>query len=465
MAGKKKPIGGNLKALCEVLGIVVPLKNFTEEEQLKIHKELKYKLLISQDPIKAESYFAWVIKEVLVSPSKFFEFAEKKSEIFKHAVEQAGEGSEFQVRIEILNSMFMGILDVYPIFSLEGMLELINSELIPGQPQIGQTIAESNFITLNKFKIKEIELYLESKLIGQPEAIVSLVKHLKLMGSELESHCSLFFIGQTGVGKTHIAKLLASKLNNKLIKVNCNEMSHGHEQSKLIGAPPGFIGHTEKSYLKEKSDQSNQWVFLFDEIEKATPKLFDFLLALIDEGKIIDNSGHLLDFTKSIFLFTSNEGADSLGSNDLSFIKQRRSDESVKNHFDVAVKKKFKPEFINRIDGILYFNNLTKEDAKKIAEIELRKYPIRVTEDLINYVVDGGYSEEYGARNLNRFIRNNVTIILSEMILDQEIMGKCVYLPFFTDKKLNFRRLIHHEMEREKGTEAGETKRKAKENI
>ena len=433
----------HLRAVCESLGIIVPIRSLSIKDLTLIFETFRRKLKIKEGPLKAEVYFAWVLENVLVSPENFFQFLEKDSEIFKHAIEQAGEDSEFQVRLEIMNSMYNGIIEVYPVLALENLINAINIQAIPKENIPGHFQIPQGDIILTKSLIEEINVYLRKNLIGQNEAIDSVIKNLKVIGSKLSNHFSLFFIGQTGTGKTLLAKLIGEFFGKKLIKINCNEMTHGHEYARLIGAPPGFIGHTEKSFLKDKADKSSQWIFLFDEIEKANYKLFDFLLGLIDEGKIVDNSGNSLDFSKSIFIFTSNEGVDTLHLGGLSFGNDSNTQESTKEHLKKCLEKKFKPEFLNRLDDLIIFNTLSKEEVKSISELELKKYPVRVTEDLINYVVDGGYSEIYGARNINRFIKNNVTCILSEMILDEEAIGRATYIPIFTGKKLNFRRITH----------------------
>ena len=210
--------------------------------------------------------------------------------------------------------------------------------------------------------ITAVEDYLKENIIGQRDAIASLVNSLKLMASGLAKHASFLFVGPTGVGKTQLAKLLGEKFSGNFYKINCAEYAGGHEYAKLIGSPPGYVGHTDKSFLAEKAEQSNRWVFLFDEVEKAHHKLYDFLLSLLDDGTCTDNLGTVLDFSESIFIFTSNQGIGDIKRESVGF---NRSEEQVTDKVtgDVirkSIKSHFSPEFLNRLDDLVLFTSLTK---------------------------------------------------------------------------------------------------------
>ena len=160
-------------------------------------------------------------------------------------------------------------------------------------------------------------------------------------------------------------------------------------------------------------------------MEKAHPKLHDFLLSLLDDGTVTDNLGNTLDFKESIFIFTSNQGISEIKYDRLGFgAPEEMSKEVTAEVIKTSIKNRFSPEFLNRIDDIIYFNPLTKKDVKKIAALELGKIPIKQTEKLIEYVVDNGYSQEYGARNIARFIKNNVSIKVADAILDKKVPKK-----------------------------------------
>ena len=268
-----------------------------------------------------------------------------------------------------------------------------------------------------------VKSQISKRLIGQETAIEEVFESFKLLNSGFESFASLFFIGTTGVGKTELARLTAEyylKNPKKLLKVNCAEYAGKHEYAKLIGSPPGYIGSNEKGILTEKAEESSQWVILFDEIEKASFQLQNLLLGLLDDGTIMDNRGTVLDFTNSIILFTSNVGVkDSVNKTAIGFGEDEdTSFAMVKNEITSAFKEEFSPEFINRIDSVVYFNQLTTENASDITKLNLSKLPINSTKKLINYVVDNAYSAEYGARNLKRFIKKNITMKLADKILE-----------------------------------------------
>ena len=223
------------------------------------------------------------------------------------------------------------------------------------------------------------------------------------------------------------------------MKINCAEFASAHEYAKLIGAPPGYVGHGEKSMLADKAEKSNRWVFLFDEVEKAHHKLFDLLLSLLDEGKVCDNLGKELDFSESIFLFTSNQGVSNLrGDKRVGFGNEDVTYEESKEDVEKSIKNKFSPEFINRVDAFIYFNSLTPEDCIKIAKLSLKDIPIKRYKVLLNHIVKNGYSEQYGARNIQRFVKNNIGVKVADMILKKRLPKKegDMYTPKIIDNEL-----------------------------
>ena len=275
-------------------------------------------------------------------------------------------------------------------------------------------------------ELERLDNYLKDNIVGQRNAIQALMKSLKLMASGLAKHSSFLFVGPTGVGKTQLGRLVGGQFSGNFYKINCAEYAGAHEYSKLIGAPPGYIGHTESSLLGEKAEESNRWVFLFDEIEKAHHKLYDFLLSLLDEGTCTDNLGNTLDFSESIFIFTSNQGLgeikrDSVGfDRDKEVVSKKVTQEVINN----SIKKHFSPEFLNRLDDIIFFDSLSRSEVKKITSLQLDELPIEKTDALVEFVVDGGYSDEYGARNIARFIKNNISDKVADAILGKLIPKK-----------------------------------------
>tara|TARA_R110000851_G_scaffold56703_5_gene132339 strand:- start:864 stop:2090 length:1227 start_codon:yes stop_codon:yes gene_type:complete len=370
--------------------------------------------------------------EIVVNIGKLIEAPGVKIGAYiRNVIAQTVEGyKKFDVT-EVAESLFECVIEVYPIFQIDFVCKTLNEigELdVKATPETPLTLADINNLTDR----------IKTHLIGQPEAVDECMKSIKLLSSGLGEFVSLFFIGPTGVGKTELARLLAREYlgdPKKLLKINCGEYSTGHEYAKLIGSPPGYIGHNEKGILSEKAEQSSEWIILFDEIEKAHPKLLNLLLGFLDDGKLMDSHGTELDFTDSIVCFTSNVGIKgNVGKKLLGFGGAVQDYDASKTIIEREFKEAFSPEFINRMDSVVYFNQLTKTDAAAIARINLKALPVKTSKKLVDYVVDNSFSPEYGARNIKRFIRNHVTIKIAEKILEA---GKTTtYKPVFVDKKL-----------------------------
>ena len=192
----------------------------------------------------------------------------------------------------------------------------------------------------------------------------------------------------------------------------------------MIGSPHGYVGHSEKGILAEKASESSEWIICFDEIEKAHDKLINLLLNLLDEGKVTDNHGNALDFTKSIFVFTSNIGLKgTVGRKQVGFDAGPVSYEEAKEEIQEQFEDKFSPEFRNRIDSVIYFNQLTKKDVAVIVKNQLKKLPIKYSKKVSHFVIDNAFCPQFGARNVKRFIKNNITVRIAEKILEGKEKG------------------------------------------
>jgi ATP-dependent Clp protease ATP-binding subunit ClpC len=290
----------------------------------------------------------------------------------------------------------------------------------------------------------DLDKNLIGKVIGQDNAVVKIAKSIKRNRLGIKDPNrpigSFVFLGSTGVGKTYLAKQLAKEMfgsEDSLIRVDMSEYQEKHSISKLVGAPPGYVGYEEGGLLTEKVKNKPYSVILFDEIEKAHKDVFTVLLQILDDGHVTDSLGRKINFKNTLIILTSNLGVKKLQDfgTGIGFSNNTYSNEEAKK--DILMKEMknfFSPEFINRIDDTIVFNSLSQEDIKKITDIELKKlmkrldemkYKITYDESLLNYLSKIGYDEVYGARPLKRAIQDKVEDLLSEEVLtDKIIVGK-----------------------------------------
>ncbi|MCK5029562.1 MAG: ATP-dependent Clp protease ATP-binding subunit, partial [Bacteroidales bacterium] len=279
---------------------------------------------------------------------------------------------------------------------------------------------------------------LKKSVIGQDEAIVKIVKSIQRNRAGLKDPNkpigSFVFLGPTGVGKTQLAKILAQYLfdsADNLIRMDMSEYMEKFSVSRLVGAPPGYIGYEEGGQLTEKVRRRPYSVVLLDEIEKAHPDVFHLLLQILDEGQLTDSLGRRIDFRNTIIIMTSNIGSRQLkdfgqGVGFSTRAKQESSSQHVKSVIQNALKRTFAPEFINRLDDIVIFNSLTKEDIHKIIDIELKGlfsrvnalgYDIEITDNAKNYITEKGFDVDFGARPLKRAIQKYLEDPMAEAII------------------------------------------------
>ncbi len=288
-------------------------------------------------------------------------------------------------------------------------------------------------------KLISIEKTLGEKIIGQDDAVTDIAKAIRRNRVGIKDPnrpiSTLLFLGPTGVGKTHLAKLLAELLfdtKDAIVRIDMSEYMDKASVSRLIGAPPGYIGYDDGGQLSDKIRHKPYSVVLFDEMEKAHPDVFNILLQVMDEGRLTDNNGRYIDFRNTIIIMTSNVGSRELqdfGSG----IGFRSSDSASReihsrNIIDKALGKTFSPEFLNRIDGIAYFRHLSPEDIRKIVHIELDDlrqrvlktgYKLCISETAIDFLCSKGTDPKYGARPLKRAITHYVEDVIAETILSQ----------------------------------------------
>lgn len=405
---------------CQELDLILLIKKLDKTEAAALYEELKETVASYKKEEKITKYMRLLIKKLLRNPevlNPYMDVNEPASVNFTlNAVYLSITNIYMRYRIELVCSDINNLVPA----SLKNPLEVdaddMMEQLEDASPS-GIIVVEKQ----NKFTIEEIEKttkYLRKRIIGQDEAIKDAMDRLKLIAAGFKKRAALFFIGRTGVGKTELARLFGKRYSGNFCKINCAEYSNGQEVAKLLGSPPGYIGSGNKSFLLERSEKSNKWVFLFDEIEKANEKLFNLLLSILDDGTATDSQGNALDFTNSVFIFTSNQGMTELKEKSVGFGGKPSNFAGDREVIDESVKRLLTPEFRNRIDKFVFFNDLTEENAKKIIELNLKSYPVVITDEIIDFLLTRSYSKEYGVREVKRKIDDYVGMPLAEAILN-----------------------------------------------
>lgn len=290
-------------------------------------------------------------------------------------------------------------------------------------------------------KAANLEKELARSIVGQDDAIHTIARSVKKSAAGIAEPnrpigCFLL-IGKTGTGKTAVAKAISKHLfegSGGLIRIDCSEFAMAHEYAKLIGAPPGYIGHGDGGMLTESIRKRPDAVVLFDEIEKAHHKVYNLLLQVLDEGQLTDSKGRVARFDRALILMTSNIGVDELrqaeGRMGFDVSSRSLSNVQTKQLTQDALKKHFSPEFLNRIDEIILFNNLNEQHCVRIAEMALAEIAGRTrnrgivtafSQELARRIAKEGFSEEYGAREIRRIVKREVEDQLAAMILDGEL--------------------------------------------
>ncbi len=291
-------------------------------------------------------------------------------------------------------------------------------------------------------KLAKMAEQVRGYVIGQDEAVEKVVKSIQRNRAGLKDPNrpigTFIFLGTTGVGKTQLAKVLAREIfdsEDALIRIDMSEYMEKFAISRLVGAPPGYVGYEEGGQLTEAVRRKPYSVILLDEIEKAHPDVFNLLLQVLDDGHITDSLGRKIDFRNTIIILTSNIGTRQLkdfgdGVGFATSAKKNSEDAQAKSTIEKALRKAFAPEFLNRIDDVIVFNSLEKEDIKKIIHIELNKllsrikelgYEIELTPETIDFIADKGFDKDYGARPLKRAIQKYIEDPMAEEIIERNV--------------------------------------------
>ena len=350
------------------------------------------------------------------------------------------EASKLQYQvIPNLESELNGLLSA----SKDG--ERLVNEVVDEQ-EIASIVAKMTGIPVSRIskgdreKVLELKDTLKKRVIGQDEAITLVSNAILRQRAGIKNPNrpigSFLFLGPTGVGKTEVSKALAEALfdnENNIIRIDMSEYMEKYSVSRLIGAPPGYVGYEEGGQLTEKVRRNPYSIVLFDEIEKANPEVFNLLLQVLDEGRLTDSQGRLVDFKNTVIIMTSNLGSESIL-------------EGHRGEVEALLHRTFKPEFLNRIDEIVYFNPLSKDTQLLIVEkmlSELQKrlqeqyFTVSFTKALEHYILDSAYSPEFGARPLKRFIQDKVETVLATAIIDGSMSTKKAYVVDWRDGRIS----------------------------
>lgn len=321
-------------------------------------------------------------------------------------------------------------------------------KLTVGEEDVADVVAVWTKIPVSRLTEKEsgrllkLESTLHKRVVGQDEAVTAVAKAIKRGRVGLKDPKrpigSFLFLGPTGVGKTELSKALAETVfgsEDAMIRVDMSEYMEKHSVSKLVGSPPGYVGYEEGGQLSEQVRRHPYSVILFDEIEKAHGDVFNILLQVLDDGQITDSNGRKVDFKNTVIIMTSNAGAQRImAPKNLGFITERSAKEDherMKSHVMEEVKQIFKPEFINRVDGIMVFHTLEKPEQRKIVELLLKElsdrlsknpgFTLEFSDKVADYVLEKGYDPQYGARPLRRAIQNELEDFLADEYLEGHI--------------------------------------------
>jgi ATP-dependent Clp protease ATP-binding subunit ClpC len=370
---------------------------------------------------------------------------------------------EASSKIRIVNQEGIEIKDELPEVGV--MLETKLLEVV--KDDIGSLVADMTGIPVNSLlkteteKLLDMEEGLRSRIIGQERAVRSVSDAIRRARSGLKDPNrpvgSFMFLGPTGVGKTELSKALAWYLfgdEKDMVRFDMSEFMEPHSVSKLIGAPPGYVGFDDGGQLTEAVKRRPFRVILFDEIEKAHPEVSNILLQLMDDGRLTDSKGRLVDFRNTVIIMTSNVGLSSFRSEKIGFLRGNqysRQEEEMKRTLEIELKKSFKPEFLNRVDDIVVFNEISESDMLQIVDIMTAQIKDRISG--IGFVLDvsdsariwfasEGFDPQYGARPLRRILQNNLENPLSTKILNGELSNGDSVLVDLVDGRLTFENTV-----------------------
>jgi ATP-dependent Clp protease ATP-binding subunit ClpB len=441
-----------------------------EREAIKREKdEVKLKQLTEEianlDEIRKALKAKWEAERNLVNG---IQQQKKNIESYKFEAEQAEREGNYGLVAELRYGKTQEAVERLEQLKKELNLMQVNSALVKeeiGAEEIAEIVARwtgipvSRMLQSEREKLLHLEDELHKRVIGQDEAIQAISDAIRRSRAGLQDAKrpmgSFIFLGTTGVGKTELAKALADYMfndENAMVRIDMSEYQERHSVSRLVGAPPGYVGYDEGGQLTEKVRRKPYSVVLFDEMEKAHPDVFNILLQVLDDGRLTDNKGRTADFRNTIIIMTSNIGSmliqDKLKSIN-STNREKVLDQTREEVFDL-LKKSIRPEFLNRIDEVIMFTPLTEKEIAEIVRLQLKKIEemliandihLDVTNEAIQLIAAEGYDPQYGARPLKRVLQREVLNKLSKMILADEIRKDKKIVISVKDSKLEFSNL------------------------
>ena len=365
--------------------------------------------------------------------------AEKEAAALKEDYEQAARlrQQEVQLNERLVTARAEAGTTELPVVSPELVAKVV--ETITGVP-VGQMLESERANLIN------LELDLGNRVIGQDEALVAVSRAVRRSRAGLKDPKrpigSFLFLGPTGVGKTELARALAAELfggEEAIIRLDMSEYMEGHTVSRLFGSPPGYVGHDDGGQLTEAVRRRPYSVVLFDEIEKAHPDVFNALLQIMEDGRLTDGQGRTVDFKNTVVIMTSNVGSSDLrkvgklGFGTAKSIEgeDTRVNEARKSHTLEGLRRAFRPEFLNRIDQVIVFHQLNRDNLSRIVDLMVAEVAIRlqaqgialeIGDQVKGFLINEGYNEEFGARPLRRAIQNHIDDVLADAILAGEVL-------------------------------------------
>ncbi len=417
---KKEKDEASKSRVKEIEEIMNTLKSEQDEMRMKWEDEKKLKDLINDKKQKLED-----LRFRLERAEDEYDLTEAAK--IKHGEIPKVEAELSQLQLTMQNEVLSDVVDENNI-----------AEIVSRWTNVPVT----KLVSGEKDKLLSLKENLKKRVKGQDSAIELVSDAIIRARSGIKDPNrpigSFIFMGPTGVGKTEIAKSLAYELfddERHMIRIDCSEYMEAFNVSRLIGAPPGYVGYDEGGELTEAVRRNPYSIVLFDEIEKAHPDVFNILLQILDDGRITDSQGRLIDFKNTIIIMTSNLGSE--------IILEHNKDEDRDNLVMNILKSKFRPELINRIDEIVIFNSLSKEVIYEVLDriIEMvnehlknNKIVIRLSDRAKEKVIEDSYSEEFGARPIKRYITKNIETLIAEALLQEQVHEKDHLLIDYTDK-------------------------------